>query len=125
MRLTYKRWMAIAVGFLCAIVITAVLYNHNRLTAATTIHVGDTKDQVRAKLGKPAEIFPLGRQLFFGTAETETWAYGGPFEFDRCFSREFPWFYPIKFRLFGPSKNDIAIEFNSSNKVINVTLPHK
>jgi outer membrane protein assembly factor BamE (lipoprotein component of BamABCDE complex) len=114
-----------ALCLVTAIGIAAFTWHHNQLSAATTIRVGDTKDQVRAKLGKPADVFPLGRKVFFGTADTETWAYGGPLEWDHCFSRRFPWFCPIKFRLFGPSKSDIAIEFNSSNKVIRVALPGK
>jgi hypothetical protein len=60
--------------------------------------------------------------LYIGV-EVETWAYGNSFDWTNCFYSKFPYFFPIKFRLFFPDANDISIEFDSTGRVERVSIP--
>jgi hypothetical protein len=96
---------------------------------AAEIRIGDSKEQVEKLLGNPNTIFPpserqptsIGEALLHRSSEE--WAYGTTFEFSDCFFSEFPFFYPFRFRLFGPDADDVGVEFDSSGKVSDVSIP--
>lgn len=96
---------------------------------ARTIRVGATKEQVTETLGQPTTIFtPLPQAQTNMLAallcvSAETWAYGSRLELRQPFQSEFPYFMPIRFRLFQPDRDDIVIEFDSSGGVGKVTIP--
>jgi hypothetical protein len=121
-----KKIFSLAVAGAVAFAGIFYCYESNRRSAVSRIKIGDTKAQVQAVLGKPAEIMlPQKNQGFpFLGVHCETWAYGGPFELKHSLSRHFPWFFPFKLRIFGPADNDLAIEFDSEGKVSGITLPH-
>jgi outer membrane protein assembly factor BamE (lipoprotein component of BamABCDE complex) len=79
---------------------------------ANRINVGDSKQQVRWVLGWPTEITTAG---LFNPAET--WAYGGYLNWNQIFSQ------PLRFRLFGPDADEVAIRFDKSGRVSKVILP--
>lgn len=79
---------------------------------AKTIKLGDTKQQVRQKLGRPSDITVAG--IF---DHSETWAYGGYVDWQHLPS------CPIRFRLFGPDSDEAAIRFNKLGRVSRVIMP--
>jgi outer membrane protein assembly factor BamE (lipoprotein component of BamABCDE complex) len=79
---------------------------------AKRIAVGDSKQQVRRMLGSPTEVTTAG---LFNSAET--WAYGGWLNWNKLFSQ------PLRFRLFGPDADEVAIRFDESERVSKVILP--
>jgi len=104
------------------VVVAGVFQSTSRLARAGTIQLGDTKAQVERQLGRATMVTPFsplwptnaGAALFCDTAET--WAYGSHFDF----RSQFPW---LRFRLFLSDPNDIAVEFNTSGRVVRVTIP--
>ena len=61
--------------------------------------------------------------LYLGP-EVENCACGKVFDWQDCFYSEFPYFFPFKFRLFGPDPDeDVKIEFDSSGRVELISLP--
>lgn len=88
------------------------------------VQVGDSKEQVLAKLGRATEAFlpaqydPLGLGV-----RVETWAYGKRFDWQHCFHREFPYFWPLTIRLFRPDANDVTIEFDSADRANRISTP--
>jgi len=71
---------------------------------AESIQVGDSREQVRARLGRPTELFRPPQKVPSGMylgVHVETWAYGGLFELRHCFWSEFPYFY----------HNDLGLRF--------------
>jgi len=99
---------------------------------ARTIKVGDSKQQVEAVLGEAeAKFVPSSMSsqattnfwVAFLSVQSETWAYGKRLDLQDAFLSKFPYFYPIRFRLFRPDSDDVAIEFDSSGKVTKVSIP--
>ena len=90
------------------------------------IQVGDSREQVSATLGRATHMFmppkELPRGLYLGV-RVETWAYGRRFDWRHCFHSEFPFFWPLKFRLFGPDADDVEVEFDSMGRVSRVSTP--
>lgn len=64
------------------------------------------------KLGSNSVVWLL-------TVKSETWAYGSRFDFEAVFRGELP----LRFRLFRPESNDVAVVFNSSGRVAQVIIP--
>jgi hypothetical protein len=95
---------------------------------AQSIKVGDSKEQVEKLLGRPPYIFlpdpaaatNFGAFLF--SVHSETWAYGSSLE-KRPFQSEFPYFFPFRWRMFGPGTDDVVIVFSSREKVSKVVIP--
>jgi len=110
--------VAVAVVFVLAGAIQA----SSRRMRVANIKVGDTKAQVERQLGRATMVTPfsplwrtnLAAALFCDTAET--WGYGSHFDF----RSQFPW---LRFRLFLPDADDIAVEFSTSGRVVRVTVP--
>jgi hypothetical protein len=100
---------------------------------AQSIKVGDSKQQVERLLGHPANVFQPQPALQAQAAtnwfaallsvKAETWAYGSRFEVRHAFSSGFPYFWPIRLRLFTPDTDDVAVEFDGSGRVSRVTIP--
>jgi hypothetical protein len=100
---------------------------------AKQVKVGDSKQSVRKSLGDPDGIYQPSEKLIaeahtnwiaaFFTVGRETWAYGRRLDFKHAFSREFPYFYPVRIRMFRPDSEDLSIEFDLSGKVVKVTGP--
>ena len=102
---------------------------HSLTKRARAIRVGDSKQQVERLLGRPVTSFtplPEARTNFVAallSVRSETWAYGSRLELRDPFQAEFPYFFPIRLRLFKPEADDIAIEFDSSGRVSEITIP--
>jgi hypothetical protein len=97
------------------------------VTRARSINVGDSNEQVTAIMGSATTVFTppqeIPRGWYFGV-RVETWAYGKVFDWQDCFYSEFPYFFPFKFRLFGPDpERDVKIEFDSTGRVELISLP--
>jgi len=94
---------------------------------ARELRVGDSKERVRAVLGEPNARFAKGSGLhIFGKPpypEPERWAYGSEFEWKNCILKEFPYFWPIRLRLFDPGSDDVSVFFDDEGKVTGVRIP--
>lgn len=92
---------------------------------AHKVQTGSTREHVRAILGEPVTIFEPrdtnGQRLFL-SPDCETWAYGSHIEKSPFFS-EFPYFCPVRLRLFRPDSDDVVLEFSFSGVVTNVQIP--
>lgn len=110
------------VALVGVVVIARAVQAPSRQARAAAIKVGDTKAQVEQRLGRATMVTPFSTlwrtnaaaALFCDTAET--WAYGNHFDFHS----EFPW---LRFRLFLPDPDDIAVEFSTSGRVVRVVIP--
>ena len=95
-------------------------------TRVQSIRAGDSREQVVATLGRATHVFMPPKQIPSGLylgVRVETWAYGRRFDWRHCFHSEFPFFWPLKFRLFGPDADDVEVEFDSSGRVHRVSTP--
>jgi hypothetical protein len=92
---------------------------------AMLLKPGDTKSDVQRVLGRPTCVFipPSGTNLNFVawllSVHSETWAYGKRFDLALAFRGE----SPLRFRMFRPDSNDVAVVFGSSGCVSQVTVP--
>jgi hypothetical protein len=122
-----KKFTIIFFGILSlavAVIVAGAFQASSWVARARTIKVGDTKGQVERQLGRATMVTPFSplwrtnamAALFCDTAET--WAYGSHFDF----RSQFPW---LRLRLFLPDPDDIAVEFNTSGRVVRVTIPQK
>jgi hypothetical protein len=97
-------------------------------TQAQRIKVGDSKQQVEKLLGRPPYIFlpdpaaATNFAAFLLSVHSETWVYGSSLE-EHPFHSEFPYFWPFRFRIFGPDTDDVVIVFSSREKVSKVVIP--
>jgi hypothetical protein len=110
------------------VVIHGILRSRSFLSRVQSIQVGDSKEQVLAKAGRPTEVFAPPQQVpgfFHLGVRVETWAYGQRFEWQHPFYPQFPYFWPLKVRLFRPGANDVTIEFDSTGKVSRIPTPWK
>ena len=98
-----------------ALLLTFLAYDAARSTnafrRARLIKIGDTREQVRETMGRPSDIT---HGIFGGS---EAWAYGGWVNWNRL------WLRPVRFRLFSPEKDEVAIEFDGDGKVREVVIP--
>ncbi|MBI3879028.1 MAG: hypothetical protein HY301_03075 [Verrucomicrobia bacterium] len=92
---------------------------------AKSLKDGDSKEAVRNLLGKPDHIFfppkemPTNPLAFLFIVSRETWAYGSRLKPQT----NFPYVVPFRLRLFGPDADEVAVKFDSSNRVAEVTIP--
>lgn len=99
------------------------------MTRVRTVRVGDTRHQVEKILGRPVAAYtplPEARTNWVAallSVRSETWAYGSRLELRDPFQSEFPYFCPIRLRLFQPDVDDVAIEFDSSGRVSQIVTP--
>lgn len=96
---------------------------------ARSIKIGDSKQQVERILGPATSVFtPLPEAAtnvlaLLLSVRCETWAYGNRLELREPFQAEFPYFFPLRFRLFKPDSDDVRIEFDSAGQVSFVRIP--
>jgi len=95
---------------------------HRMKGKALGIQSGDTLDSVIDILGQPNSTFAKGSGLFTASKHREL-AYGSTFEWKNAFGLEPPFFFPFKFRLFGPYSDDIVIALDDSDIVLSVEVP--
>lgn len=125
-RVTKRQRAAIGVTLLIVAAGTVWLIARPHLFARKfqRIRAGDSRDTVRAVLGEPTDVFTpspdVPGTLNLGV-RVETWAYGRVFEWN--VATEFPFFWPFKFRLFGPDSDDFAIEFDANGQVQRLVMP--
>ena len=111
--------------FLVVIILSAIGYDFFSLSQlkenVLSLKIGDSKKAVLSKLGEPSIIIPKGKKSFLSVSSEECYAfYGSAFDWDDAFSKDFPYFYPFKFRLFGPYGDDVEIFFNASGHVSSI-----
>ena len=93
-------------------------------TRVQRIKVGDSREKVVATLGRATEAFTPPQKIPSGLylgVRVETWAYGKRFDWQHCFYSKFPYFWPLKVRLFGPDSDDVEVEFDSTGRVSRVS----
>ena len=120
------RAIGYAFATLLFLVVLLALYDSTRPASyrrrAVAVHVGDTKAQVRAALGKPTSSVTVSApNLFFPVPEE--WMYGSTCDWHHWrhpFSTDF-----FSFVQLSPRDNDVVIDFDKSGIVQNVTIPPK
>lgn len=125
------RWIVpLAIVFL--IVSTALwdsFYVRSIRARAKSLQQAMTKEEVVRVLGSPTTRFAKGSGVFDGALfglipdSPEQWAYGSRFDWGNAFSKEPPYFFPFRFRLFAPDEDDVAIEFDVNGTVTRVRIP--
>lgn len=93
--------------------------------AVSTVDMGDSKQQVREKLGHPCKVFvSTGRREFVST-DKETWIYGRKYQSYpdiNAFRR--PFFVGMtRVRVFSEGPDDYAIVFDSDGRVESIKFP--
>ncbi len=122
---TVKRFAIISLGVVIlalVVLLGGAFQASSRRTRAVTIKYGDTKAEVERRLGSATMVTPFSplwrtnavAALLCDTAET--WAYASHVDL----RSQFPW---LRFRLFLPDPEDIAVEYNRSGRVVRVTVP--
>ena len=114
--------LLVAAALIALAYVLSVNWKSSQEVKARSIKLGDTKAQVERQLGQATAVLPFSTlwrtnamaALLCDTAET--WAYGSYFNF----KSKFPW---IRLRMFLPHPDDIAVEFDISNRVVRVTIP--
>jgi hypothetical protein len=95
---------------------------------AAGIRVGDDKARVRAIMGAPTASMTGGGG--FGDwllgIPPEQWIYGRTLDWQTPVTREYPWVRSpaqLNFHILAPGADDVAVNFNSSGKVMRVEIP--
>ena len=95
------------------------------VTRVQNIKVGDSKERVVAALGRATDVFTPPQILPGLGVGAETWAYGKRFDWQHCFRSTFPYFWPLRVRVFNPDSDDFVIRFDSAGKVMVISIPPK
>ncbi len=105
----------IAVFFLLLAIFLAVDGARSRRAPrkVLAVKVGDSKAEVRRIMGRPSGVTTAG---IFDHAET--WAYGGYLNWAHTLSKGF-----LRFRLFGPDHDEVAIQFDGDGNVKKIVMP--
>jgi hypothetical protein len=132
-RIGRRTWLIAIAGafvlFALSPVVVDALHTRSARRRALLVHVGDSKEDVRRILGEPDGTFARGSGLFSGSiiagfrASPESWYWGSMFDWGNCFQNEFPYFFPVRIRLFGPDSDDVAVSFDDKGKVVQVDVP--
>lgn len=116
-------WSIIAVALILGIATGLDSFRAHRLISkAEHIHTGDSIDAVISLMGQPDGTYSKGSGLF-SSSEHKALAYGRMFDWSDAFHLEFPFFYPINLRIFGPFQDDIAVILDDADKVLKVEMP--
>jgi len=114
--------MAVLIVGIAGVVGLDIFYASSLRSRAQSIKVGDSKQHVEQVLGRATAMFVPNPQALF-SVDRETWAYGKRLQFHEAFDSKFPYFYPLRFRLFSPDDDDVAIEFDRAGNVSAVSIP--
>ena len=90
---------------------------------AAKIQIGDGRERVQSLLGRPTRSVVTSGMGVLLTGAPERWFYGNLLDWQRPFCREFPWVAPLKLRLFQADTNDVAVDFDSTGRVVRVQIP--
>ena len=128
-----KRYFLISIVALAVVVGGILLFDALRNSSfesrAKAIKIGDSKQQVENLLGRATTVFtpptppPTNALTYIFVVSRETWAYGSKFQLHDAFQSEFPYFLPIRFRLFRPDDDDVAVEFDAEGRVSAIKIP--
>ncbi|MEW6078740.1 MAG: hypothetical protein AB1724_13070 [Thermodesulfobacteriota bacterium] len=90
-------------------------------TKAASIYIGDTLQSVISTIGEPCVTFPKGSKHLFGSErQHKELVYGSIFDWKNAFLKEPPFFFPFKFRLFGPYSDDLVIVIDDKDRVLEI-----
>lgn len=95
--------------------------------ASSAVHIGDSKSQVEAALGRPTRTRPAASaspnsSLWF--PHPVLWCYGREFGWHYPPSRQFPYFVGmVSDWSFYPEPDDVVIAFNGRGRVASIHLP--
>ena len=95
--------------------------------ASSAVHIGDSKNQVEAALGRPTRTKPAASaspnsSLWF--PQPVLWCYGRKIEWHYPPSREFPYAVGmVSDWSFYPEPDDVVIEFNACGRVASIHPP--
>jgi hypothetical protein len=104
----------VAIAFLLAFVFFADYLRYSSdLKRASTIQIGDTRDEVRRIMGEPVAKFGISEVH----SEGELWAYGRVYNPVSIFS--------FRLRLMSPLDDDVSIRFSAENTVVTVRIPEE
>ncbi len=96
----------------------------NRMqTRISGVAVGDSKDHVKQVMGEPNASWDRQKKFMSNQEMPAGFAYGKAMDWRNAFHSEFPFFFPFRFRLFGPDREDIVVEFNDDWIVMGIRMP--
>ncbi len=102
----------------------------NRLESKVAqLKLGDLREKAIQLLGEPnaswgkgdSKFTLLGKQEYY---ENSGMAYGENMDWENALHPDFPYFFPFKFRLFGPDGDDIVIYLDDQGLVLNIEMPN-
>ena len=112
----------IVIAFLLCLTIYDSVQVNQLKSKINQVQIGDTKEEVMKKLGKPNYTWSKGGSGFFANHNSGV-AYGGIMDWKNAFHSEPPYFYPFRFRLFTSDKDDIDIILDNEGLVSNIKIP--
>jgi hypothetical protein len=113
--------LLVAVLLLIALTLAGTWRSDSLRKRAIALRAGCPKEEVRKVLGRPTEIFFPSTNFVVSLlgVHSETWAYGGWCNIPAAFRGE----SPVRFRLFGPDPDELAVVFDTSGRVARVNFP--
>jgi len=96
---------------------------HRLARKASSIQTGATMDSVVALMSQPDATYPKGTGFLVFRSAHQQLAYGSAIDWRNAFSKEPPFFFPFKLRLFGPTGDDIVIVLDDNDQVLEVKIP--
>lgn len=120
--------LTIAIIFLVGLTVYDSIRIHRLESKIALLKLGDSREKAIQILGKPDYSWNKGEPKFtiFGNQkyyENSGAAYGRIMDWENAFYSDFPYFYPFKFRLFGPGEDDISICFNGEDRISKIEIP--
>ncbi|MCK9555102.1 hypothetical protein M0R36_04725 [bacterium] len=120
--------LTIIIIFLVGLTVYDSIQMHRLESKIVQLKLGDSREKAIQILGKPdyswnkgePEFTIFGKQKYY---ENSGMAYGKIMDWENAFYSDFPYFYPFKFRLFGPGKDDISIYFNGKDRISKIEMP--
>jgi len=95
--------------------------------ASSAVHIGDSKSQVEAALGRPTRTRPAASasaNFSLGFPQPVLWCYGHKLKYHHPPSRQFPYVVGmVSDWSFYPEPDDVVIEFNGRGRVASIHLP--
>ena len=117
------------IAIVLALVLNAVGWEsyrvHSLRARARAIKVGDTKTEVERVMARPDSVFTANQSPALRFYHRyDTWSYRGFIWTGAEFSPRAPFVYlPHLINVLGTDSDDIVFEFDTSNRVVNITIP--